>query len=343
MTLLDDLKAISQSAKLTATEIKKARSLIKRSQEEIEITQNSINEAEVSDPSYYAMEARGIAIEAGRGFFMENATRAAATSEEYAYDQFLSPLLEVADDPNLYKTKFVGAGWNTRLEVELAMDEIAGTLEDYAEGVELARAALNVKEDRDPVRASELWRDRFYKGKRYYTTINLRLAATVGKAPFWSLLNNGNKNVNMMSDIGGTAYPDVAPTYFVQETEAAIANEFRFLFSGFRDRSVAYINDLQIMINEMQRAISAVIEKIDGGPSKGSGGSSSQEAQVLDTFAKEIGIETSKLSATKLHKAIAKVEAGEYLPAQITVSAKGEKRKRIRRKKFLRVVSSLGD
>lgn len=330
--LISELKLLSEKTSLTEREITKANKLVVSVEEIVESAKQQV-EGEKSRTYQSVIEARELAKEAARGIYIENATEAATESEEYAYNSFLSPLLEVADDEDLYQYTLVGNGWGTKLQVHLDMDGVAGTIDDYAEAVESARGALGVNDNRDPVRASKIWRDKIYQGPRYFTTINLRLAAATGKAPFWSLLNNGNNTV-MDSDIGGRAYPKVKATRFVQKTEAAISNEFSFQLLQLRDRINVIINDLVAMIltaESILGKINLLVNKI------------SIEPTLMDKVAKELGVEVSTLSATKLYRARDKLLNGQYVADQISVQAAGQKRRRVRRATLTSLLLDLGD
>jgi hypothetical protein len=319
---------------LTERELLKCETVIEAIDEAAGYVTAEIEDATKNGPAMGALSAQEMALESAPRIYLEKVQEAAAQSEEYAYDAFLSPLIDIGYEDSLYKLTRAGNGWGSKLSVHLAMDEVAGDIGDYAEAVESARASLGVKDDRDPIRASQIWKDKIYKGPRYFTTINLRLAAAVGKAPFWSLLNNGNKNTAMSSDIGGYAYPDVSPTHFVEETELAISREFEFQLMRQRDANVTYITDYQTMLREAMNVKVMLLKKIDD---------LSLNPEQMDVVAKEIGAEREKLSATKLYRAKEKLKRGEYLPAQIVVSGRGEKMKRIRQKKFGQIVSGFGE
>jgi vacuolar-type H+-ATPase subunit E/Vma4 len=331
--LITALNNYAKAAELTERELRKAREIIAEVKESIVVAENSIYESKSGDARRALLFAKDEALEAGRSIYISKVTEAAASSEEYAYNSLLSPLVEIADESDLYKTTFVGSNWSTALVVNLAMDEIAGSLEDYANAVSSAREALGIKEGRDPVRASAFWKDKIYQGPRYFTTIRTRLAQTAGRAPYWSLLNNGNKSTGMSSDIGGTAYPEVRPTHFVEETEAAIANEFRLILGRYQMNSAVYIQDLQLMIGEANRAIARIYEKIE---------SIAEPPEQMKIVAEAIGADVKLLSGTKVHRAKEKIKSGEYVPAQISIQAPGQKRKRIRRARFM-ALSGLGE
>jgi len=314
-----------------------------RAKELIEIMKKAISSAEAqmansrivdaASASQYAKEA---ALEAAPGIFVQKLMSAVAINDEFAYETFLSPLREVSEDDSLYQITQIGGGWNSTVSVNLAMNEVAGTIDEYAEGVDAAREAFGIKEGRDPVKASFLWRTRFYRGPRYFHTINLRLSSSMGKAPFWSLLNDGNK-INMASDIGGTPYPNKPGTHFVQEIEEAIKQEYLFTLRGFKEQNYSFINDMQVIIARGRRALSRLLDAIaelDSGITTGG------DIPILERIATRINRASNVLSEEKIFIARDKIAAGEYVPAQISIQGPGQKRVRIRRKKFIESISS---
>ena len=184
-------------------------------------------------------------------------------NDEYAYTAFLSPLIDVGYEESLYRITPAGSGWNRSIRVMLAMDEIAGSIDDYAQAVETARDALGIKEGRDPAKASVLWREKIYQKGRYFTTIKLRLSAASDKAPFWSLLNYGNKDASMSSNIGGTAYPSRGGTHFVSNVEEGLKEFFGQSFSRYREQNKLLVEKINYDLDRLRTSIDALDVKIN--------------------------------------------------------------------------------
>ena len=258
--------------------------------------------------------------------YIREVTKAANQSEEYNYPAFLSPLIDVGNDDSLYKITLSGNGWNRSISIELAMDEVAGTINDYAEAVESARGALNVKEDRDPTLASKFWRDRVYRGPRYFTTINLRLAASSKPAPFWSLLNYGSASTSMSSDIGGTPYPSRGAHRFVEHTEIAIKQFFRATMLGFKEKFDADVKEVNTALEEVDTLLKELQTRID---------KLSQNSELMARIAGELGVTVDRLNASKIFTAKARIMNGELLTERVVVSSGI----RVRAKKFIELIS----
>ena len=336
--MLDDLTTyltkLEDGVHLTDRELHKLGIMIETTQIEISMAKNRITSMQSEDPSFYKFEALSEVRESAPNLYRRVVKDAAINSSEYAYDQFLAPLLDISTDENLFKLETTGVGWSSGMTAHLAMDEVAGTLSDYAEAVESARGALGVKDGRDRVKASAVWKEKIYKHSRYYTTINLRMEAAAGKAPFWSLLNNGNKSVSMTSNIGGTAWPDVEPTHFVEEIENSLTQQFEFLMKFYRGQHNDRVGELETQIEEAKKAIMVAEDLIE---------LSQVDEEHLEDFAKKLGTEEEKLSRVKIHRTVERLGEGKYVPAQVTVSAPGEKRRRVTREKFIRLTTTLGE
>lgn len=232
---IDNILSDTTMSKKALTRAKKTKDLAEKIGDDAWKVLSKLESSEASDRAF-KLAIKETLDEAPR-IFTREVEVAVNKNDEYAYPAFLSPLLDVGYDESLYKITPTGAGWGRGVQVVLAMDEIAGTIDDYAQAVEVAREELGVKEGRDPEKASKLWRTKFYKKSRYFTTINLRLSAATDKAPFWSLLNYGSKNVSMSSDIGGTPYPSRGGTRFVTHIEDELRKFFRSSFARYKEQN----------------------------------------------------------------------------------------------------------
>ena len=255
---------------------------------------------------------------------------AVTKAPEYAYIAFLGPLLDVAKNKDLYKVTAVGTGWNRSITVSLAMNEVAGSIDDYAEAVQGARATLGVKDSdsRDAVKASDFWRKKGYPHKDgiYAKTINLRLAISASPAPFWSLLNDGSKNVSMSSSIGGTPFPSRGGHHFVQNTEEKIRRLFVSTFRKLKERSIgvenglyASIEDANIILDKLQREIDRM----------------SADSDLLLNIASEIGVTVGQLNASKVLVAASRIKSGDMFTTRVVVGDGI----RIRTRKFIALLS----
>jgi hypothetical protein len=196
--------------------------------------------------------------------------------------------------------------------------------------VEAARDILNTKEDRDSELASKTWRTKIYKGPRYFTTIRARLSNTDKPAPFWSLLNDGSKNVSMSSDIGGSPYPSRGGHHFVSQTEAEIKKFFNETFAKFKASGgknnpifVEAIAEADKLLAELQ----SLVDKL------------STNSELMLGIAKEIGINVNKLNASKVIIAAERIKSGDIFTSQVVVGYG----KRVRTATFIRLINQFGD
>lgn len=191
------------------------------------------------------------------------------TNTEFSFPAFYVPLLDVANDPDLYSVTYRGSGWNKKVIVNLAMDKVAGTISDYAQAVSDTREYLRIGEG-DAVKASDVWK-KYYKanGRIYTNTISTRLQFTNSKAPWWSLLNYGNK-VNMSSDRGGHAYPNMSGTRFVDNAETKLRESIQVSMNLAKmqnkvdiDRVKTPLFDLRAIMDRLTSKLDAILTNFD--------------------------------------------------------------------------------
>ena len=165
---------------------------------------------------------------------------AVKTNEEYDHAFFLDRLKIVVQNADLIKIVMV----NDYPTVEIRMNEIAGSLEDYANGVKKAREEFGVKARH--AKTDWFWEEKYYgqarDGKplpetrekhkksledrrqrlinRYGETMNFRMDSVGKLAPFWELLDQGS--IPMSSDRGGEPYPKGERTNFVDNARKKI-------------------------------------------------------------------------------------------------------------------------
>jgi len=165
---------------------------------------------------------------------------AVKTNEEYDHRFFLDRLKIVVQNEDLIKIVMV----NDYPTVEIRMNEIAGSLEDYANGVKKAREEFGVKARH--AKTDWFWEEKYYgqarDGKplpetrekhkksledrrqrlinRYWETMNFRMDSVGKLAPFWELLDQGS--IPMSSDRGGQPYPKGERTNFVDNARKKI-------------------------------------------------------------------------------------------------------------------------
>lgn len=197
--------------------------------------------------------------------YKEEVEDAVIINDEYAFPAFLTSLLDVANDSNLYSITPAGTGWSRTISVVLEMDMVAGDISDYASAVEAAREEMGVGKT-DPDKASKIWKDKIYptRGSRgtYSHTISTRMALVGSTAPFWSLLDSGNKN-GMPSDRGGTAYPSRSGTRFVDKTEARIKKMFTSLMRDYKRADDDRKDILKTSIQELKSKVKQLDLLID--------------------------------------------------------------------------------
>lgn len=312
---LDDAVLAKKAVEDAATAVRKA----------LEVSSRTSAESAYTESLRLVKEAAPI-------IYKNNAKAAATASMEYAFDSFLVPLLRVGDESDLYSITATGSGWNKRISVELMMNEVAGNIQDYADAVESVREFLGVKEGRDPALASSIWKNKIYGKGPYYRTIKDRLRDAVGAAPFWSLLNDGSKNVRMSSDIGGTPYPSRGGHHFVEKTETELRDYYngnlgiaKYQYDKDVEEATLSLEDAKYLLGKLQKDIDRL----------------SRDSELIASVASSVGVTADELSASKIIIAANKVRRGELLPPRIRIGAGTEKR--IRYTAFSELVGSFGE
>ena len=165
---------------------------------------------------------------------------AVKTNEEYDHKFFLDRLKIVVQNEDLIKIVMI----NDYPTVEIRMNEIAGSLEDYARGVKKAREEFGVKARH--AKTDWFWEEKYYGQareakplpetrdthkksledrrtrliNRYWETMTFRMDSMGKLAPFWELLDQGS--IPMSSDRGGQPYPKGERTNFVDNARKKI-------------------------------------------------------------------------------------------------------------------------
>jgi hypothetical protein len=327
---LDKILSDSMSAKASLRDAVVAKVKVESA---IRIVKESTPKAKSNESDTAFALALQVAKDSAPEIYAASVKDAATKSGEYAYDAFLLPLLEVGDNEGLYKITPIGIGWNRSISVDLAMNELAGDLDEYADAVEAARASLGIKEERDGSKASKYWRDMVYPERegRYALTIDLRLLAASSPAPFWSLLNDGSKNVSMSSDIdGGRAYPSRGGHRFVQQTENGIRKAFLSEFRNLKSQTKGEDGGAKESLVEANKVLIKLQEEID---------KLAANSDLMLALSKEIGVTVKELNACRVLFYADRIKSGEALTEKLTLG----KGIRMRKGRFSSIVSGFGE
>src|SRR3990172_1371041 len=233
---MDDLLAAIDDALSTTTASQAAINRISKIRDKL-VKAIEIAKQELTDTKDKVVADRAFklsldeALKESSNIFQKSVNEATSKSIEYNYPEFKWALLNISDMVGLFKYTVHGTGWSKNISLSIDMDGTAGTIADYALSVSLARGYLGVGQGKNAERASLIWRTKVYPNESLYKkTIKARKSYFAATAPFWSLLNYGNKAVSMASDRGGTAYPTSGPTRFVEKARDAVYKLFRTKF-----------------------------------------------------------------------------------------------------------------
>jgi len=221
-------------------------------------------------------------------------------NQEFDFENAVERLYRAVMNENTIQLRPVyGTG---KVTVNINLNETAGNLEDYGNAISAVREAGGFGK-LEPGMASWFWENFLYrvaregaeppkkqtsdegggkgkgkgkskkKGKErkehskeeleeiYWATMNLRLEASDSLAPFWSIINYGTRA--LVSDRGGVAYPQAAPTHFVLKAQ----NKIRGIYSQFFKQVYTEVNnaqkDLIRLLNNMTQQVRRLISAIN--------------------------------------------------------------------------------
>lgn len=257
--LIAAIKDVEITSKISRDSINKVSKVKSKAQEAIEIGKRELTG--LSDPKLSQdafMESLQYVEGMASSIFDQEVQEATAKSAEYSNPKFKNALLSISDDSNLFEFIPRGTGWARNISVQLNMNQVAGDIDEYSYAVEEAREELRVKEDRDPAKASKFWREKVWGTGRYTRTINARLSRVGSPAPFWSLLNYGTASADMASSIGGTPYPRVRGTRFVQHSEDRLYKAFRNDFLQKREENKRHKDYIRESIRSLKQGLTTL-------------------------------------------------------------------------------------
>jgi hypothetical protein len=257
--LTDILKSITKSENIIML-AEKGLTRIERAVQNIEEAWDKINKI-------YSNTAGGVYLEqavyelylsvkdTASKILSKHAARALRSSEEFKISMYSSRLLEACDDKDSLVITLTGVGASAKLTIMENLDATAGDIEQWAQAVESTRENLGEEfySKKDPKKASLYWRNVVYGTPQYTTTIEDRLNSCDAKAPFWSILDKGNRGISMSSDWGGTPYPSKSGTDFVAKAIAEISEDFLEDKNSIIETNRVYLEKLSMIMDTITR------------------------------------------------------------------------------------------
>lgn len=236
--------------------------------------------------------------------FTRNVRQAIESSKEYDYPPFRSGLEAGFSNPKLISVKPLSknSGLNFQSSVNINMDKVYGRLDDYGKAITAARNDQGIGKTKIAT-ASATWHYRIYAVDRegrsvvietkrgasdithkyagkYTATVGLRVANSIGLAPWWKLLDKGNINIKIPGNQRpgggagrGTPYPEVSATNFVEKSKSEISlivedtwrAHFRETLDTINTAIVEIQNDMNLipkLISHLQNVQRIVSQKI---------------------------------------------------------------------------------
>lgn len=274
-----------------------------------------------------------------REILINNANEAIGVVEEFDKILYVEGLIQACNSEDAISAKVR----NNTIEVIIDMDKVAGTLDNYANAVRLARKSLGTNTNSDPNSASIYWSDIYkaahgervihhvfdkktqeYKEKdltekflgKYETTIALRASRYLaGKpAPWWRLLENGNAEVSLKSNRGGFPYPVHAPTNFVFRSKLQIQELLQSVFQGYLSRE---LEPFQIRLENLRKE-KKQIEEERAQLTQATQGKTRKEI-ALEKIRTRLREKYEVADIKKIESLIDRLAAGERIEEKITV------------------------
>jgi hypothetical protein len=251
---------------------------------------------------------------------------------EFDLEPYKAALYSVAQDKEIYKFFRTGAGWDTRLIVQVVFEESAGGLVDWARGITAYRQILKTKVGdtggNRGAKATQFWATRVFRHSLEIKTVNGRLSASGRKAPFWQILNNGSSPLS--SDRPDGSYNPVpsSPTDFVGRAERSIESLFLSYFLPEQERWFAEARELSDELDRVQEMRDSYTREIHDLSLR-----AAQNRRIYESF----GVKKQYVDEHKLADAIKKARAGEeFNTATIELTKRGSpSRVRLSVKKLL--------
>ena len=299
---------------------------------------------------------------------MKTIEAAVQVNEEYNHPFFLNRLRQVAYNPDTIRITKYEYG---RTVVEIRMNEVAGSLEDYAQGVKKAREHFGVREPHG--KTSWFWEEKYYGQARearplpqirnkprkslqdkrealinkYWETMQFRMDSVGKIAPFWELLDQGS--IPMSSDRGGRPYPEGRKTDFIANAIWLIED----WIYGRKGRNVEYRYDENVPEREIiqenitntenelkryeneQEKLSKLLEDIQ---------LVEIDTEIYDDISKRIDDNVDRVDKNKLNSLEIALRTGNFANIRVTKEGRveltrpGGKRYRVSIRRALRIL-----
>lgn len=215
-------------------------------------------------------------------------TNAIEETKEFDFEPYRSALIEICRRRDIIKLSVSG----NRLNVRYSFNELAGSIDQYANAVTATRKRLRIGPFRnlqkrgdkrsnnmrnlDPALASAMWAEKYYKPARegsgiehpsgrqvnvgryiqaYFDTMQLRFNFLTKPAPFWSLIDKGTRP--MKSDWGGTEYPTIIGQDFTGNTGRDLISDYYRIYN----ENVRYVKEIRDLLPKLREAIKYATER----------------------------------------------------------------------------------
>lgn len=308
-----------------------ANNAISQLNDDIAYAQYRLEVKERSDyPTNYAKSLARIMRESPGTFdtLKNSIQEAVKINEEFSIPAYLEPLLAVANERDIYNFRVVGSGWSSKLKASIIFEEVAGRLEDWANGILGYREELEVKPGRG-ARATRWWLKKVFRTSLEASTIEGRLQYAGRPAPYWQILNSGSP-ASMASDREDGSYNPIrsVPTDFIGTAESQLEVHFKDSMELEHSTWKLEIRSLRDVINTAHSLVDELIKLIDR--LRADEKYDRAIITVLNSRSKSGDI-SEFVDKKKLREAVKRFRAGEDFTTQrIELTVRNAENKRIR-------------
>jgi hypothetical protein len=318
--ILADLNSIRSLDTDLQTKIKKAGTLRDSVQAKVDRLEEEYSELKESGTGDSSIDtALETTVNKANMILLEKMEEAIVRNQEFSAGPFLDRLTAVCLNPDSIAITPVG---DNDVFVEILLDETAGSLADYADGIEAVRGDLNAEKRVETSRsmASHFWREKFYAPAReggkvtrrkwnretksydeidktdeqrakYWTTIDARLVASGKLAPFWEILDQGTTPL-ASDDDGTTPYPRNSRTNFTGKAVQAIRNFFKDQLKGIKTGTKGSLTKIREAIDSIEEGLTSIDDQIEMWED--------EDMEFIDVVAERLGDELEDMDKSKI-------------------------------------------
>lgn len=329
-SLLDYTNQLEDSIDVTKEFVRKLRGGVTRLDNGIAKAQEQVKELK-NERTYASQVKEGLragAIKLAKDTLFDATVNAIKKRQEFDLPIYRNSIFDAIENSNTYLYKSTGAGFSSKLSVDINLDKTAGRLEMWATAVKRTRKQLGVKipskksrklkRQLSADRASRAWAGIYNTrgaNDTYLSTIEMRMSNAAKKGAWWQLLDKGA--VSMPSDRGGYATPNNKPLNFVHGAETQVTETLTNAFAHEKEKYLEIMGGFNNALGEAKDAsneLAVLVQEI------------SLDSKVIGTLNRKAERIFRANYITKLEKAVQLVTEGLIKTKKLQLAVKGSYR-----------------